>query len=226
MIELALKLKDYKLLLVEDDEEIRKRLKNTLGFYFKEIYEANNGFDAYDMYLEQKPDLVITDIEMHDGDGIDLVKNIRKLNLSTPIIIISAYSKEEYLLKLINLKIDYYILKPTTREDLLSAINIALFQNNTSTLQVGKDLFLDLQRSCIFYKNEEITLRKKEKNFLELLYQNNNRITTYDLIEDYIWVDKIMTQDALKTFIKELRKKLPVNIIENIIQEGYKLAEY
>jgi len=225
MKELAERLKNHTVLLTEDDEEIRKRLKNTLSFYFKEIYEANNGFDAYDIFLDKKPDLLITDIEMQDGDGIELVKRIRKLNLSTPIIIISAYSKEEYLLKLINLKIDYYIIKPATNKVLLDAISVALYQQNNVTLQLATDMYLDIENCSLTYKNEEILLRKKEKDFLELLYQNNNRITTYELIQDYIWVDKFMTENALKTFIKELRKKLPIQIIENVIQEGYKLAE-
>jgi len=218
-------LQNHTVLLAEDDDEIRKRMVNTLKFYFNEVYEADNGYDAYDLFLDKKPSLLISDIEMQDGDGIELVKRIRKTNLATPIIILSAYSKEEYLLKLINLKIDHYILKPTSNENLFEAISSALCEQHNTRLQLAQYTYLDIDDSTLYYKEEVVVLRKKEKDFLELLYQNRKLITTYDIIQDYIWTDKVMTDNALKTFIKELRKKLPVNIIQNVIQEGYKLVE-
>lgn len=224
MQKLAQTLKNYTALLCEDDDGVRQRLKNTLNFYFKEVYEAVNGNDAYDIFLAKKPHLLISDIEMSDGNGIDLVKKIRKIDLRTPIIILSAYSKEEYLLKLINLKIDQYILKPTTNQKLFDAVSQALGQEHNAILALSSEINLNIDTNTILYKNEVIILRKKEKDFLELLYQNKNKITRYSLIEEYIWIDKVMTQNALKTFIKELRKKLPVQIIENVIQEGYKLS--
>ncbi len=226
MQELIDVLKEFTVLITEDDDEVRRRLKNTLGFYFKHVYEAHNGNLAYELFLSKKPDLLISDIEMCDGDGIELVKKIRKTNLHTPIIILSAYSKEEYLLKLINLKIDQYILKPTTNKELFEAISTALNTQNSTILPLGLHVKLNASNNTILHKNEEIILRKKEKDFLELLYQNKNNITRYAIIQEYIWGDKVMTQDALKTFIKELRKKLPVQIIENIIQEGYTLVKY
>lgn len=224
MTELKEILQEYTVLLAEDDEEVRKRLKNTLSFFFKEVYEASNGILAYELFLEKKPTLVISDIEMANGSGIDLVNNIRKINLLTPIIIISAYSKEEYLLKLINLKIDQYILKPATKDTLLEAISNALGKGKVTSLELVNALFLNIDNNTIKYQNQVVHLRKKEKEFLELLYQNRNKITKYSLIQEYLWADKIMSQNALKTFIKELRKKLPVNIIQNVMQEGYKLA--
>lgn len=225
MQELVNVLKKFTVLVTEDDEEVRKRLKNILAFYFKNVYEAHNGNLAYELFLDKKPDLLISDIEMCDGDGIELVKKIRKTNLHTPIIILSAYSKEEYLLKLINLKIDQYILKPTTNKDLFNAISIALNTQNNAILPLSLHVNLNTDNNTILYENEKIILRKKEKDFLELLYQNKNNITRYELIQEYIWGEKVMTQDALKTFIKELRKKLPVQLIENVIQEGYTLVK-
>lgn len=223
MKELAQILKKYTVLLCEDDEGVRHRISNTLDFYFQEVYQASSGNEAYKLFINHKPSLLISDIEMGDGNGIELVKKIRKEDLHTPIIILSAYSKEEYLLKLINLKIDHYILKPTTKESLFDAISNALLQNQNSHLQLNSKVKLNLDTNTLLFENEEILLRKKEKDFLELLYQNKNKITRYSLIQEYIWIDKVMTQNALKTFVKELRKKLPAQLIENVIQEGYKL---
>jgi len=224
VVELAQVLNNFTVIVVEDDNEVRKRLKNTLNFYFKKVFEANNGKTAYNIFLKEKPDLLISDIEMCDGDGIQLVNKIRQTDQTTPIIILSAYSKEEYLLKLINLRIDQYIIKPAVTKKLFEAISKALIKQKYTIITISLDVKLNTANNTLIYKNEEIILKKKEKDFLVLLYENKNNITRYNIIQDEIWVDKVMTQNALKTFVKELRKKLPVQIIENVIQEGYKLV--
>jgi DNA-binding response OmpR family regulator len=222
-MELKEKLKKFTVLLVEDDDDVRKRLKNILSFYFKDVFEANDGDMAYQVFLSKKPNLVISDIVMKYKNGIYLVKKIRQTNLSIPIIILSAYPKEEYLLKLINLNIDQYLLKPTTNQKLFSAISKVLCDDFSTVIKLSEKIFLDTDNNKIIFDDVKIKLRKKEKDFLELLCRNRNGITKYYLIQDYVWTDKYMSQDALKTFVKELRKKLPINIIENIKQEGYKL---
>ncbi|ADG92950.1 response regulator receiver protein [Arcobacter nitrofigilis DSM 7299] len=219
------KLETYSVLIVEDDDFIREKLVTILSFYFKEVFQSDNVIDGYELYLENKPDLIITDIEMKDENGIELIKKIRLIDMGIPIIVISAYSKEEYLLNLINLKISHYILKPVTNKKLYEAITVAIFNENHTMFEIYPSLYLDIENSNLYYNKETIPLRKKDKHFLELLYKNKDKITTYDMIQEYIWVDKDMTQNALKTFIKELRKKLPVQIIENIIQEGYRLIK-
>jgi len=224
MTELAPLLKNFTVLIAEDDDEVRKRIKNTLKFYFKTIYETNNGKEAYQVFLKNKPDLLISDIEMKNGNGIELVNQVRQVNETTPIIILSAYSKEEYLLKLINLQIDQYILKPAVTKNLLEAISKALIKQNNNILNITSDVKLNTSNNTLIYQKKIVSLKKKEKDFLVLLYENKNNITRYNIIQERIWIDKVMTQNALKTFIKELRKKLPVQIIENVIQEGYKLV--
>lgn len=225
MKELAEKLNKYTVLIAEDDNDIRKRIANTLNFYFKEVYEATDGVEAYDNFLTYKPDLLISDIEMPDNNGVELVNNIRSINIDIPIIVLSAYSNEEYLLSLINLKITKYILKPASNESLLDAISEVLLEKRNTLFNLTNDLYLDIEDNKLIHGEDEIVLRKKEKHFLSLLYQNKNRIVTYEMIQDYIWEEKFMTQNALKSFVKELRHKLPVQIIENIIQEGYRLKK-
>jgi len=161
---------------------------------------------------------------MSNGDGIQLVNQIRQIDQVTPIIILSAYSKEEYLLKLINLKIDQYILKPAVNKELFEAISKALIIPKNYVLDISLDVQLNTANNTLTYKKEKVILKKKEKDFLVLLHENKNNITRYNIIQERIWEDKVMTQNALKTFVKELRKKLPVQIIDNVIQEGYKLV--
>jgi DNA-binding response OmpR family regulator len=87
-----------------------------------------------------------------------------------------------------------------------------------------QDVILNLSKRELLYKNSTvIPLRKREKEFLHLLYKNKNTITTYMQIEMELWQDKYMTNDALKSFIKELRNKIPINLIKNSPQDGYYL---
>ena len=105
MEDLIKQLQNYTVLCVEDEEGIRKRLVNTLKYYFKDVYEANNGEDGFDMYQEYKPSLIISDIEMPSQNGISMIEQIRQNDFDTVVIMITAFSNEEYLLELINLKL-------------------------------------------------------------------------------------------------------------------------
>ncbi|MGB1227249.1 MAG: response regulator transcription factor [Poseidonibacter sp.] len=217
--------KNYRILCVEDEEGIRKRLVNTLKYYFEDVIEASNGDDAYDLYLEYKPNIIISDIQMPKKNGIELIEKIRKNDFDTIVIMLTAYSSEEYLFKLINLNINHYILKPITSENLLNGI-IKSFGNKFDTkIEFATSLHFNMKEYELYFKEEIIDLRKRDKEFLLLLHKNKNIVTTYEQIEDYLWRDKSMSMSALKTFIKELRQRLPLDIITNIPTVGYKLED-
>ncbi len=216
-------LEKFTILCVEDEDGIRKRLVNTLKYYFKEVYEASNAQDGYYLYCDYKPDVILSDIEMPNENGISMVKDIREEDLDTLIVMITAYSNEEYLLDLINLNINQYILKPVNSESLLNGIVKAFGNRLNEVLNFSEELFFDMTQYELIYKSEIIPLRKRDKDFLILLHKNRNRVVTYDLIEEYLWRDKSMSLSALKTFIKEFRQRLPIDIITNKPQEGYKL---
>jgi len=226
MDEIAEQLKNYSVLCVEDEEGIRKRLVNTLKYYFKEVLEASNGEEGYCLYYENKPDLIISDIEMPQKNGIQMVEDIRKEDSNTLIIMLTAYSNEEYLLELINMNINHYILKPVTSDNLLNGINKAFSNKLVHKLSFSDELYFNMDERELYFKQKIIPLRKRDKEFLVLLYENKNRVLTYSTIEEYIWRDKSMSMSALKTFIKELRQRLPIDLIENIPQEGYRLKTY
>jgi DNA-binding response OmpR family regulator len=223
MDEIAEQLKNYTVLCVEDEDGIRKRLVNTLKYYFAEVYEASNGEEGYYLYYEKRPNLIITDIEMPEKNGIQMVEEIRKNDLSTIVIMLTAYSSEEYLLNLINLNINHYILKPVVSDNLFKGIVKAFGDKLKKRVLFSDELYFDMEKRELFYKNEIVVLRKRDKDFLLLLYENKNRVLTYSMIEEYIWKDKSMSMSALKTFIKELRQRLPIDLLENIPQEGYRL---
>ena len=219
-------LKNYTVLCVEDEEGIRKRLVNTLKYYFTEVYEASNGEEGYELYYEHKPNILISDIEMPLKNGIAMISNIRKDDLSTIVIMLTAYSSEEYLLSLINLNINHYILKPVNSENLLNGIIKAFGDKLENKIKFTDEVYFNMKKKELYYKEELIVLRKRDKDFLLLLHENRNRVLSYETIEEYIWKDKSMSMSALKTFIKELRQRLPIDLIVNVPQEGYKLINF
>ncbi len=223
--ELIEELKNISILCVEDEDGIRQTIVNTLKFYFKDVYEASDGNEGFELYEYYKPKIVITDIEMRNTNGIQLVQKIRENDFETMIIMLTAYSTEEYLMDLINLNISHYILKPLNLKKLSQALEKYLVKFSKPVV-LCEDLLFDLQKRELIYKNNEIIhLRKREKDFLYLLYEKKDSILKYEEMEFELWGDKEMTSHALKSFIKELRNKIPLNIIKNIPQEGYTLQK-
>jgi DNA-binding response OmpR family regulator len=221
------KLKNLTLLCVEDNEGVRKRLAKTLKFYFKEVILAEDGLEGFDKYKNSKVDIILTDIDMPNMNGVELCKNIRKIDKNIPLIVLSAYSSEEYLLELINLNINHFILKPINSIKLETALK-GIFSENIEHIVINDELSIDFNLMCIVEKEINTRIINREKLFLKLLYKNHKkkRITTYQEIQDIVWQNDIMSQSALKTFIKVLRKKFSQEIIENISQIGYKFCNF
>lgn len=216
------KLKAFCVLYVEDEDGIRNNIQEILNHFFKKVYTSNNASQAYNLYLENRPDLVITDIKMGKESGIDLIKKIRKNDSKIRIIITSAHTNLEYLLEASELHLVKYIIKPITQDKLQEAFEAFIkSHNSTKIYPLDKDYTFDLNKSCIINKEEIFHLTKKEAKFLKLLI-TENRIITYEELENYIWDDtSIMTSNAMRLFVKNFRKKLPENFLKNIQGTGY-----
>ncbi len=216
-------LKNIPILCVEDEDGIREVIVQTLKYYFDEVYEARDGNEAFECYEYYKPKIILTDIQMKNCDGVEFIKQVRATDLNTTIFVLTAFSNEEYLMDLINLNISHYILKPLNLKKLNEAL-IKYLSKNHKPIKITEELILDIEKRELIYKDSEIIpLRKREKDFLQLLLQRRDTIVTYMQIEEELWIDKEMTTHALKSFIKDLRAKLPINIIKNVPQEGYTL---
>jgi DNA-binding response OmpR family regulator len=207
-------LKHYTLLFVENEKGIRENFKEFFDLLFDKVYIAIDGEDAFSQYKKNKPDLIITDIKMPRLDGIEFVKKIRKEDKKTAIVIISAHTETELLLQSVSLHLLQYIVKPLNEEKLLK-----IFQEFIE-LQTPKNFSYDKNKSEIIVDTTVHTLSLKENLFLDKII-NQNRIISYDEIEFDIWDGKEMSQNALRLFIRNLRKKLPKNFIKNIPSQGY-----
>ena len=122
---------------------------------------------------------------------------------------------------LINLNIQHYVLKPMNVENLLNGINLALKGKYTGLVKICEKVFLDLDNLLIKIDEKEISLSVREVKFLNLLSSKN--VLNYSIIEEELWSGKTMSSGALKSFVRDLRKKISIDIIKNILQQGYKL---
>jgi DNA-binding response OmpR family regulator len=217
-------LKPFSILCVEDEVGLREMIVQTLGYYFGTVYEAGDGRAAYELYTIHKPDILLCDIQMPHLNGIDLVKKIRKQDEHTPIIMLTAFSNEGELMELINAGVNHYILKPLNLKKLDEAL-LKIVKLLGSPVSLGCDCMLDVQKRVLLYCGTPLKLRKREFDFLLLLSKHTNRVVRYEVIEMELWPHKNMTMVALKSFIKELRMKLPANLIKNIPQVGYALIK-
>ncbi len=222
-VKMVKKLSNFSVLYAEDDLKVQKNLHEFLSLLFKEVYVANDGQEAYDIFLEKKPDLVITDIKMPKLSGIELAKKIRQDNSQTYIIVITAYTEVEYMLDAIELLLLRYIVKPITEVKLVDALSKFLALNEKSHMQeFAEGWIYDNHHKTILHDGDVYELTKKEVRLMELLLMKD-AIISYSEIEEKLWENECMSLNALRLMIKNFRKKLPSGSLKNIQGIGYKL---
>jgi len=113
---------DIRLLYVEDDDNVRKSIHETLSFFFKNIDLAINGEEGLKLYKTNRYDLVLSDIQMPKMNGIEMTRSIKEINNEQMIMIISAHDEANYLMQLINLGIHSFVLKPVEIEKLIETL--------------------------------------------------------------------------------------------------------
>ena len=218
--------KNIKILYVEDDEIARENGVEYLQNFFEQIYEAKDAITALQLYEKYQPDIIITDIQMPKLNGLEFVKRIRQKDKKTQIIIITAFCDKDYLLKAIELGLVKYLVKPVKEKEFEEALFLcvnSLQEDNSNIVKLDVDSYFDTFNKNLVIKNEIIKLRTKELIFLELLIKNKNRYVSYQEIENYVWSDSVMTKDALKTLVKNLKTKIPKELILNLTNSGYKI---
>lgn len=218
--------KNYDILCIEHDGLIRSELEVCLKKYFANVYMADNCEDGYGLYLEFKPHVILSDIYSKNDTSKKMIEKIRKKDFSTLIIISNANYDEVFLKGLINLQINHFMFKSTKPDNLLLSVKKAFGDKLYEKIMFSDDFYFDLRKRELVYKGSIIPLRKREKDFLLLLYKNRFSTTFYAQIEDELWGNKQMSKNALKTFVNELRKKLPLDIVQTVVQEGYRLKSF
>lgn len=221
------KLSGYSVLYAEDDTVIRDEAKSFLENYFADVSVAASGREALERYRRESPDIIITDIEMPGMNGLQLCRTIRGEDRKTPIIVISAYAQTEYLLEAVELGLVKYLIKPVEEEALFGALKrcIDLLEHEESSMiRLTSECRYDSLNATLTAGDHVVHLTYREQRLLELLVRYRTRIVSYTEIENYVYGDKGMSEDALKALVRSLRSKTAKEVICNHAKLGYKIV--
>lgn len=220
----------YSILFVEDETAIRDNYVSYLKIFYTQVYEAKDAEEAYLIYKQKKPHILIMDINLPKLSGIDLLKKIREQDHAVKAIMLTAYADTNTLVEAAGLKLTQYLVKPVSREKLRNALDLARAELLSFDVVSSKKINLrdgyswDVVSLELSHNDEVVTITNKERKILKLLFSDKNRTFSsseiiYDVWENY---DE-GSVDALKTMLKSLRKKLPKEIIKNVFGVGYKI---
>jgi len=217
-------LEDLTVLYAEDENGIRDTVCDVLELYVNNVVTACDGQEALELYKQYKPSILLLDICMPIKDGLEVLKTIRETDLATPVIIMTAHTENEYLMSAVELYITKYLVKPFDKNALVAALNSCLeviSKKNNEAITLGNEMFYLIESQVIKKGEETISLNKKERQLLNLLIKNPEKVLTYDELEYHIW-DDVVSRDALKSLIRDLRKKTSKETIKNVSGIGYK----
>lgn len=184
----------YRVLIVEDEGNIRHFIKTILITNGYQVVEAGEISEAEMTFVSHSPDAVILDLGLPDGDGMDFLKKIRR-EFSTPIIVLSARTDEKDKVEALDAGANDYITKPFGTEELLARVRAAIrvHQQNLTRSLVGErkfcagDLVIDYDTRQVFMKGEDIRLTQTEFNIMALLAAHAGKVMTYTEIIKEIW---------------------------------------
>jgi two-component system KDP operon response regulator KdpE len=223
------------ILIVDDEEQIRKMLNIFLDAADFKTVESDNGKQAIRMAASVKPDLVLLDLGLPDVDGKEVVTAIRQWS-HLPIIVLTVRSEDSEVAEALNLGADDYITKPFSAEVLLARINANLRKN--AVREVGEPnlsngpISMDLVRHEVHIKNEKVAFTPKEYDLLRYFLVNCGRMLTHKQILKEIWgAAHIEDTQYLRVYIGQLREKLDGHegLGKLIISEagvGYRMDHY
>lgn len=211
-------IKDKKILIVDDEVEIRKMIEKFLckeGFF--RIYHAANCSEALAVCRTNNPDIAILDVMLPDGNGFELFSSIRRFS-NMPVLFLSAKGENEDRLLGLGLGADDYIVKPFLPRELILRLTAVLKRVYTTIEPIRMPSFevegymIDLESALVIEGQKEQTLTAKEHGLLLKLYENKGRIVTSDVLCQAVWGDDYYSyENTLMVHIRRIREKIELN---------------
>ncbi len=224
----------YKILIIEDEANIRNFVKTLLTMNQYQVFTARNGSEGMFEVRVHCPDLILLDLGLPDMDGLEFLQELRE-EYMTPVIVLSARYDESDKVKALDLGANDYVTKPFGTAELQARIRSALRNSNPfagSTLQgkmVSGDLMIDYDERKVFIAEEEVHLTQTEYNIVALLAKRAGRVLTYAEIIQAVWgADDIGSVKKLQVNMANIRKKMGVKpgtnkYIQNELSIGYRM---
>ncbi|NMH87660.1 hybrid sensor histidine kinase/response regulator transcription factor [Flavivirga algicola] len=212
--------KNYTVVVVEDNDELRMYLKKILGDHYN-VYTANNGLEGLDLIVEESPDLIISDIVMPEIDGSEMCKRIKE-NFETshiPVILLTAKAFDNQIIEGINLGADAYITKPFNKEILIAKINNLIKNREKLRLIFQNSKTLEPSKVTVTSIDEKLVIKLKE--LVEEHIQNTE--LTLDMLATEVGISraqlfrkvKALTGLTPNNFIKSIRLKYAAQLLDD-----------
>ena len=203
--------KKERILIIDDEKEVRRLLRVTLTAHNFLIDESEDGNAGIRKAVFFKPDLILLDLSLPDIDGLEILKQIREFS-TVPIIILSVREGENDKVLALDSGADDYITKPFSIGELLARIRAAIRhskkENNDPVIILG-DLKIDLVKRTVYGNDVEIKLSPIEYEILKLLAQNKEKIVTQKYILSRVWGDEYVNESHyLRVYMGQIRKKI------------------
>lgn len=198
---------------------------NILSERFSKVIGAQNGDEGLKKFKKFKPDLVITDIAMPIMDGLDMAREIKEISDDVPIVVLSAYSEKERLLRSIDIGIDKYLIKPVDIEELFKVLDYLIGEKIEANMlvKISEEYQFNKTKRTLIYSGGEIVLTKKELAFISLLLKQPGVLVLHEDIKKNVWIGEHVSDTAVRTFIKRVRDKVGEDFIKNVPSLGYKI---
>jgi two-component system, OmpR family, response regulator MprA len=218
-----------RLLVVDDDPDVRDSLRRALGYAGYTVATAANGADALGSVARSPVDLIILDVLMPMLDGLDTCRALRERGDATPVLALTALSTVDDRVNGLEAGADDYLVKPFALRELLARVQALLRRTQTTRDVLGyADLTLDLVTRTVTRDDTPISLTRIEFALLELLLRNAEQVLSYELILDRVWgYGEAPASNALQVFVGFLRRKLEEDgrrrLVHNVRGVGYVL---
>jgi two-component system KDP operon response regulator KdpE len=199
-----------KILVVDDEAQIIRVLRHILNAHGYAVHAAEDGEAALGEFDEWQPDLVLTDLQMPNIDGLELTRRLRTKS-DVPIVILSVRNEEKTIVAALDLGADDYVAKPFGTDELLARIRSALRrvpEKAPDKIEAG-DFSIDIGAHSAVVRGEHLKLTPKEFDLLVCFLRNSGRVLTHSFLLKKVWGDYYTEQaEALRVLVASLRKKI------------------
>ena len=203
-----------RILVVDDEPQIRRVLKTALVAKGYEVLVAKSGEEALELLKNQAVDLIVLDLMLPGLSGVEVCREIRR-SMLIPLIILSVRGAEKDKVAALDAGADDYVTKPFGMDELLARIRAAIrrspFETISHPLELA-DLTIDFEGRSVLCKGEEVHLTPKEYELLRYLVTNAGKVITHRRLLQAVWgPDYEYQTEYLRTFVNQLRKKIEPN---------------
>ncbi len=211
-----------KVLLIEDDAVLGESLKEFLESKGFEVHWISDERKFHSPELAMLYDVVILDLILKFSEGEEILKDMRRRGINTPVIVLTAKTAFKDKETCFNLGADDYITKPFEPKELVLRIRACTRLTSENKVKIGS-AEIDLSSMIVIKEGEEVKLSRTAGELLKLLIKNRGKVITTETILNSVWCDKPVGNEVVRTYIKELRKVLPEGAIETHKGIGYRL---